>query len=375
MKRTPLYERHLHAGAKMVSFAGWEMPIQYHSILNEHLNVRKNGGIFDVSHMTKLVIKGSSALSFLEKLTCNTVSKIQIGQVQYNLFINEDGGVVDDITIYRVMDDEFFVVVNAANHSNVLNYLENNSKILNLEGNGLKIMDQSELWQQIAVQGPQAQKVLEEVLGYSLEKIAYFYFTDINNNANPFPLRISRTGYTGEDGFEVYASSEAIILLWDELVKKGESNHIQPAGLGARDGLRLEAFYPLYGNELNEAWTPVESGMGWAAKKKDPPYLGYTRIMQQKIDGPPGKVMGFRLNENGMARKGYTIFDESGEKKIAQVLSAAYSPLLKCCIGTAYLPDEFQAKKIIHVEVRKQLISADLHRGAFVEIKAGKTLT
>ena len=376
MRKTPLYSQHLQLGAKMVSFAGWQMPVQYASIIAEHLNVRQNAGIFDVSHMGKILLQGQRALEFIERLTCAVVAKMGFGQVQYNMLLNEQGGVVDDITIYRLQECEFFIVVNAANFSHVWQHLQRYCQEFGMsDTTAVQFSDETAAWQQVALQGPHAQSILEEVIDQNLAEIRYFHFADLRVTKHKYLMRISRTGYTGEDGFEIYAATDVILWLWQQVLQKGAAQGVQAAGLGARDGLRLEAFYPLYGQELNAEWTPVQSAMAWVVKKKEQPYLGYERIIQHKENAPPGKVIGFRLQESGLARQAYPVWDASRQRQIAQVLSAAYSPILKCGIGTLYLPHELQDTSEVQIKIRDRFVKAALHRGAFVPTSAGKSKT
>ncbi len=361
MKKVPLHAKHVAIGGRMIPFVGWEMPVQYTSIVEEHLCVRQNAGLFDVSHMAKLVITGNQALAFLQRLSCNELTKIQDGEVQYNLILNPQGGVVDDVTIYRCHDKEFFMVINAANHDKIYAYLKEQLFKLEFE---VEILDQSHSWSQLALQGPKADAILAEFIQQDLSHLKYFSFQDFHIDQSL--VRISRTGYTGEDGFEIYADTATILELWTKLLEQGKTLGLMPIGLGARDSLRLEAFYPLYGNELCEDWTPVESGLGWVVKQKHPPYLGYERILEHKKNGAPGKIRGFQLEDKGLARKGYVVWDQTGNKQISQVQSAAYSPILKAGIGSLYLPTEYGQDEFVQIEIRNKRIPAHLHSGAFV---------
>ena len=370
MKRTVLYEKHLSLGARMVPFAGWEMPIQYHSIVQEHLGVRQEAGLFDVSHMGEIMVKGRQALELLETLSCNDVSKLESGQVQYNCILNREGGIVDDILIYCLEPDVFFIVSNAANYEGLCSYIQDFAQQRGFEA---QISNESEKWQQLALQGPKAQIFLEEEIGQGLGDLAYFCFRDFTIEGHF--LRISRTGYTGEDGFEIYGDAAAILWLWEKLLagqSKTKGKSLLPAGLGARDSLRLEAFYPLYGQELNPERTPVESGLAWLVKRKKKTYLGYKLIMEHKKNGPPGRVLGFQLKAEGIARSGYSVWDNLGIKKISKVLSGAYSPILKKGIGSLYLPEQYTQLSQIQLEIRNKLIPAELCTGPFVKLNAGK---
>ena len=353
----------------MVPFAGWEMPIQYHSIVQEHLGVRQEAGLFDISHMGEITVKGSQALELLETLSCNNVSKLESGQVQYNCILNKGGGLVDDVLIYCLEPDSFFIVSNAVNYEELCSYLKAFADQRGLEA---QILDESKKWQQLALQGPKAQTILEEKIGQGLGALAYFCFKDFT--IEKYFLRISRTGYTGEDGFEIYGDTAAIVWLWEELLEHSKSKEIPllPAGLGARDSLRLEAFYPLYGQELNAERTPVESGLAWLVKPKKKPYLGYKRIMEHKKNGPPGRVLGFLLGGSALVRSGYPVWDNLGIKKIGTVLSGAYSPVLKKGIGSLYIPEQYTQVPHVQLEVRNKLLPARICRGPFVKLNAGE---
>lgn len=362
MKRTPLFELHQSLGARMVPFAGWEMPVQYSSIIEEHKAVRENAGIFDVSHMGEIIVSGEGALRFLDMVTCNRVASIEDGQVQYNAVVNEDGGLVDDITIYRLSSTEFFVCSNASNYEAV------EAHFRKYKPNDVTVINESEDWHQIALQGPNAESLLKKVTGVDPSEIYYFRFKDYESDDHL--LRISRTGYTGEDGFEIYSDVAAGVKLWEELLA---TNAVVPVGLGARDTLRLEAMYPLYGHELNATLTPVESGIGWIVKDKDEPYLGYERIMEHKKNGPPGRVVPLVLEEAGVPRDDYPVLDAGGAKELGRILSGTHSPSLGKGIGTAYLPAEAANEGTeLLVEIRKRRPRARVVKGPFVQGTAGR---
>ncbi len=368
LKQTPLFETHRELGGRMVPFAGWEMPVQYSSIIEEHGAVRERVGLFDVSHMGEIIVKGPESAGFLDKITCNEVASMEAGQVRYNAVLNKEGGLVDDITIYRVKDDEFFIVSNASNYESVTRHLKDFAS--STEAKGVEITDESNDWHLLALQGPFAQEVLEAQSGYALAKMKYYHFEDFSQDGET--IRISRTGYTGEDGFEIYSSPAAGLRIWKELLEAGKERGILPAGLGARDILRLEAFYPLYGHELNETWTPPQSGIGFIAKEKEIPYSGYEKIIDHKKNGPPGRVVGIALEGNGIPRDHYPVFDAAGENRLGEILSGAFSPTLKKGIGSAYLAAEHTEKGTrVQVEIRGRMVPAVVHRGPFHRGGAG----
>ena len=363
-RRTPLYDLHRDLGARMVPFAGYEMPVQYTSIIEEHHAVRNHAGLFDVSHMGEIVVSGADSARFLDSVTCNEVAALEPGRVQYNAVTNNGGGLVDDITIYCLSATEFFVVANASNHEAVTkHFLENKASY------EVDITNRSEDWHQLALQGPKSVEVLKQATGLDCKHLQYFSFEDVEHEGER--LRISRTGYTGEDGFEIYSEIETGVKLWRRLLANGTVG-IKPCGLGARDTLRLEARYPLYGHELNETWTPVESGIGFIVREKKAGFLGSERILAHKRSGAPGRVVGFTLETAGVPRDGFPVLDANG-KALGQVLSGTHSPTLKKGIGTTYVPiGESAAGTSLKIEVRGRALPARVLSGPFVRGSAGK---
>lgn len=257
-KKTPLYETHRNLGAKMIPFGGWDMPVQYSGIIAEHNATREAAGLFDVSHMGEIFITGDpkSILSFLESITCNSVASLSDSQVQYNAILNQNGGLVDDVTIYKFSSEKYMICSNASNYEAVTEHL-----LKHLPTSGVKVDNQSLQWHQIALQGPKANEIFSQFLRRDLDSIQYYRFMLFPYQGEE--IIISRTGYTGEDGFEIYSSVPIGLKLWNELLEFGKPFGLLPCGLGARDTLRIEAKYPLYGHELNDQWTPIESGIGW----------------------------------------------------------------------------------------------------------------
>lgn len=358
--KTPLYKQHVALGARITPFAGWDMPLYYSSIIEEHEAVRNKAGIFDISHMGTISLSGDDALALLEKVTCNDVSTMKLGQVRYNAILNDDGGLIDDITIYRKEEKNFTLIVNASNRERVLTRLQI------FATDSVKIEDLSPSLVLLALQGPMAEKILARLIGNDIREIRYYYFKLIQYQNEL--ITISRTGYTGEDGFEIYAPISSGTSIWENLLELGKTDGLIPSGLGARDILRLEALYPLYGHELSEEWTPVESGIGWIAKEKSIHYPGYQRIIDQKKNGSKHLVTGIIMDENGIPRESCKIFDASGEREIGRVLSGAYSPTLKKGIATAFLPIEFTKNgTLIQIELRSKKFRAHVHSGSFVQ--------
>ncbi|MCC5814587.1 MAG: glycine cleavage system aminomethyltransferase GcvT [Leptospira sp.] len=362
MKKTPLHSIHKELGAKMVPFGGWEMPVQYTGIIAEHLATRTKAGLFDVSHMGEIIVEGdpSAILTFLEKVTCNIVSGLKDGQVQYNAVVNENGGLVDDITLYRISEDKYFICSNASNYENVFSHFNKY-----IQDPKVTIKNESDQWHQIALQGPIANEILQDYLGVDLNSIAYYHFAYLEFNSEK--MIVSRTGYTGEDGFEIYSSIDSGIKIWQELLSRYKEKGLVPVGLGARDTLRMEARYTLYGHELPDDRTQTASGIGWIAKEKPAPYLGYERIIQDKKNGSELKTIGIVLQEPGVLREEYKIFNEEGSE-IGKTTSGTHSPSLKKSIGIALLNKEyFEDGKEVYVEIRGTKKKAITQKSAFVQ--------
>lgn len=360
MKRTPLYEEHKKRGAKIVSFAGWEMPIQYSSIIQEHLKTRAFAGLFDVSHMGEIFLEGNpdSLLPFLEKVTCNLVQSLKSNQVQYNAVVNENGGLVDDITLYKFSDSKYMICSNAANYDAVFEHLRKY-----LDSKEIEIRNESLNWHQLAIQGPKATSILESYLKKELSFIRYYHFEEVQLEGETIIL--SRTGYTGEDGFEIYSSPSLGIKIWKDLLEL--NSELIPVGLGARDTLRLEAKYPLYGHELNSERTPVESGIGWIVKEKTVPFLGMEKILQHKKQGTKYGICGLSLEESGVPRENYKVFNESNQE-IGYLTSGTYSPCLKKGIALAFIKTEYHKDgKEIFIEIRNEKKKAKVQTTPFIK--------
>lgn len=362
MKQTPLNSYHKDMGAKMVPFGGWDMPVQYTGIIAEHLATRTKAGLFDVSHMGEILVEGdpTEVLRFLEKMTCNTIDSMREGQVQYNAVVNEAGGLVDDITVYKISESKYFICSNASNYEKVYaHFLHYNTS------NAVSIRNESDRWHQIALQGPVANSIWEDYLGTNLKEIGYYRFAFLDHQGER--ILVSRTGYTGEDGFEIYTSIPLGIDIWKELLAKYKDHGLVPVGLGARDTLRIEAKYPLYGHELAEDRTPVTSGIGWIVKEKAQPYLGYDKIIGEKKNGSSQKTIGIRLTEPGVLREEYPLFSVDG-KPIGKTTSGTHSPSLKASIGMALVSQEFAKDgQEISVEIRGNLKKAILTTGKFIQ--------
>jgi aminomethyltransferase len=326
LRRTSLFDRHKALGAKMVPFAGWEMPVQYPTgILAEHHAVRSGTGIFDVSHMGEFEITGPDRNAFVNRVTSNDVSRLEPGGVQYSALLTPEGTFVDDCTVYR-FDDKLMIVVNASNTARAWEYI-----VAHKGGVNVRLKDISADVGLLAVQGPRAEEVLRPLAGTPLGDIAYYHFT-VGKIAGA-QCFISRTGYTGEDGFELYCRDRDSVDLWDAITAAGA----QPVGLGARDTLRLEMGYPLYGNDIDDTVTPLEAGLGWIVKlDKGAPFVGDAALRAQKQRGVTRRLVGFRLQGRGFPRRGFPVHHAGREVDI--VRSGTMSPSLGVGIGTTYLP-------------------------------------
>ena len=330
LKKTPLNAVEKELGGKMVDFGGWELPVQYSGILEEHEAVRTKAGVFDVSHMGEITVKGPQALEFLQKTTSNDVSQLTDGRAQYTGLLYPNGTFVDDIIIYRIAEHEYFIVVNASNADKDLAWFRSQQEILDVA-----VVNESANWAQLAIQGPDAEKKLQPLTDIHLSKIKYYRFE--RGNVDHAPAIVSRTGYTGEDGFEVYIAPDHAPKLMKKLVHEG----VKPCGLGARDTLRLEAKMALYGNDIDATTTPLEADLGWIVKIDKGDFFGRDVLQRESAEGPRRKLVGFEMVDRGIARHGYSIVD--GGEEIGVVTSGTQSPTLKKPIGLAYLPLEKSA--------------------------------
>jgi len=338
MKRTPLYESHLKAGARMVPFAGWEMPVQFSSITAEHNAVRSAAGIFDVGHMGVVEFKGPDALPFIQYITTNDASKLSDYQAQYSIACNEKGGAVDDLLIYR-LPDKFIIIANASNTEQDLAWFEKMRAAKDFE---VKIIHQTHI-SLLSLQGPKAEAIATKIIGQDLssyKRNRCFMWGDI---------LVSRTGYTGEGGFEFFANKNEVVELWNKLLAEGAT----PCGLGARDTLRLEAALPLYGHEYDDQTSPVEAGYGWAVKLDKGEFVGRAALKKQKEAVPVKRLVGVELEEKGIPREGYEIFsDREMQQKIGHITSGTLSPTLQKAIGLAFLRTSIGNPPAVYVNIR-----------------------
>ncbi|GLH64976.1 glycine cleavage system aminomethyltransferase GcvT [Parageobacillus sp. G301] len=351
LKRTPLFAVYERYGAKTIDFGGWELPVQFSSIKEEHEAVRTRAGLFDVSHMGEFVVKGRGSLAFLQKMMTNDVSKLTDGRAQYSLMCYEDGGTVDDLLIYKKADGHYLLVVNAANIEKDFEWLHDH-----LFGD-VELVNISQEIAQLALQGPLAEQVLQKLTNTDLSAIKFFSFQD-DININGVKALVSRTGYTGEDGFEIYCRREDAVTLWESILEAGKEEGVLPCGLGARDTLRFEATLPLYGQELSKDITPIEAGLGFAVKtNKDADFIGKDVLKKQKEEGTARKLVGIEMIDKGIPRHGYKVF-ANGEE-IGFVTTGTQSPTLKKNIGLALIKTEFtEMDTEVEVEIRGKRLKA-----------------
>ncbi len=328
LKRTPLFEEHRLLGARLVEFGGWEMPVQYSGILDEHRAVRTRAGLFDVSHMGEFGVSGAGALAFLQRLVPNDVARLALNQALYTQLCRPDGGVVDDLLIYHLAESAYLLVVNAGNIEKDFAWVQNQSA-----GFDLQVVNQSAETALLALQGPEALAILQPLTLVDLAAIGYYHCEP--SVVSGVSCLISRTGYTGEDGFELYCSADEVVALWQDLLAAGKEHGLVPAGLGARDTLRLEAALCLYDHELTEQTNPLEAGLGWTVKLAKGDFIGHDALAKLKAEGVRRKLVGIELVERGVARGGYAIYD--GERQVGTLTSGAPSPTLNKNIGLGYV--------------------------------------
>ena len=352
MKKTALYKKHIELGAKMVPFAGYQMPVQYSGVTTEHLNVRENVGVFDVSHMGEFIVSGENALSLIQKVSSNDASKLFPGRAQYAYLPNDNGGVVDDLLIYMLSDDKFLLVVNASNIEKDWNWINKQNDV------GAELENISDEMSLLAIQGPKAEEMLQQLTNHNLGQIKFYHFTQgsIGGVEN---VIISATGYTGSGGFELYVNNNDAEKLWDAILSIGSSYGLFPAGLAARDTLRLEMGYCLYGNDIDDHTSPISAGLGWVTKFNKT-FVNDQQLKDQKENGVDEKLVAFKLLERGIPRKDYKIVDENNIE-IGRVTSGTMGPSVKLSIGLGYVKTKYaNIGSSIYLRIRNKLISAEV---------------
>lgn len=349
LERTPLHSVHCASGAKMVDFGGWDMPVQYSSILEEHHSVRKAAGLFDVSHMGEIEIRGPQALQLVEFVSTNAAARLKTGQAHYSALLYDHGGFVDDILVHKVSDDHFFLCVNAANQAKDFAHIRAHNNF------DAEVDFASERYAQIAVQGPRALEILQKLTPAKLSEIKYYWFAD--GEVSGVPARIARTGYTGEDGFEIYISPAEAPRLWNELLEAGSPFGIKPCGLGARNTLRLEAKMALYGHELTASINPFEADLGWIVKMDKGDFVGRSALQKSLDAGLSRKLVGFEMTGRGIGRDGYEVWIAG--QPAGWVTSGGPSPSLNKNIGLCYLPLDTAVPGVeIEIIIRNQPAAA-----------------
>lgn len=358
--QTPLYDQHVELGARMTGFGGFEMPVQYTSITDEHLAVRNAAGMFDVSHMGEFLVSGPEAGAFVQHLVSNDVTQLYDGRAMYSVMCNEAGGIVDDLLVYRLAGDRFMLVVNAANIEKDWNWaVSQNRTDADLENISAEVA-------LIAVQGPAASAIVQSITSVELAGLKSYHFTEAASS-DPFsgPVRlISHTGYTGERGFELYVSAEGAVALWRALLDAGREAGLKPAGLGARDTLRLEAGYCLYGNDIDDTTNPFEAGLGWITKLEKGDFVGSAALRQIKEAGIDRRLVAFVMKDRGIPRHDYPIL-EAGGQVIGAVTSGSQSPVLNAGIGMGYVPNDSAYRtpgSNLFVEVRGKRLAAEVRK-------------
>lgn len=353
LKRTPLYDAYAKYGAKTIDFGGWELPVQFSSIVLEHEAVRTKAGLFDVSHMGEVEVKGPGALYYLQRLVTNDVSRLEANQAQYAAMCYPDGGTVDDLLVYKFSDDHYLLVINAGNIDKDVAWMQQNLT------ENVTIENISPQVAQLAIQGPLAEHILQKLTDTDLSQIGFFRFQR-NVLIDGVSTLVSRTGYTGEDGFEIYLPGDKAVGLWDKLLETGAPEGLVPCGLGARDTLRFESKLPLYGQELSEEITPIEAGIGFAVKvDKEIPCIGNDVLKEQKTNGAPRKLVGIEMIDRGIPRTHYPVY--LGVEAIGEVTTGTQSPTLKKNVGLALIKSEHAALGTeLEVEIRGKRLKAKI---------------
>jgi aminomethyltransferase len=365
VKHTPFFSFHVKEGAKMVPFAGFEMPVEYAGVRHEHRNVRENMGVFDVSHMGEIWIKGEGAQNLVQKLTTNDIQKLGPGMIQYSCFPNETGGIVDDLLVYAFAMDTYLLVVNAANIQKDYQWIMEHNQV------GATVENVSDEMAQLAVQGPGARALLQELTDTDLGDIPYYHFRT-GKLAGVENVILSHTGYTGAGGFEVYMDREHAPKIWEALFDAGREKGLEPAGLAARDTLRLEMGFCLYGNDILDTTSPIEAGLGWITKfTEGNEFINRAALEQQKAEGPQRKLVGFVLKDRGIPRQHYPILNGEGEE-IGQVTSGTMSPMTGQGIGMGYVQKAYAARgSELFIAVRNKRLAAEVVRPPFFQSNAG----
>jgi aminomethyltransferase len=359
LKRTPLHQTHVDLGARMVPFGGWSMPVQYSGVVDEHVTVRTKVGLFDVSHMGEVELRGPRALEVANELITNDLSKAVDGQAIYTAMCKPDGGIVDDLVVYRFSSEHVFICVNAANREKDFAWMQAHV------GGRCDLVDRGDEFAQIAVQGPNAFALVQALTPAPLAGVGTYRFT--TGPVAGIDAIISRTGYTGEDGFELYVAADRGPALWAALTEAGQPFGVKPAGLGARDALRLEMKYALYGNDIDETTHPLEAGLGWVTKLDKPHFVGRDALLAIKAAGVTRKLVGLELTGRGIARHGYPVVSPADGAKIGEITSGTMGPSLEKAIAMAYVPAALSTVGTrVDVEIRGKPVEARVAKTPFL---------
>jgi aminomethyltransferase len=357
-RRTPLYEAHRRAQGKLVDFAGWELPVQFKGIVEEHTAVRTAAGLFDVSHMGEVLVSGPKALEATQRLLTNDVARLADGQAGYAGLLYDSGGFVDDVIVYRFHPEKFLIVINGAN-------VEKDVAWIKAHSFGAQIDDLSDEYAQLAVQGPKAASIVQALTRSDLSKVRWYHHAGEGQVAG-VGCFIARTGYTGEDGFELYCAPRDAVTLWDALLERGSKDGLVPVGLGARDSLRLEMKYALYGNDIDADHTPLEAGLGWTVKMGKGDFIGRAALEKQQSEGVARKLVGFTTTDKGIPRHGYPVLKDG--RPVGVVTSGTMSPSLKKPVGMAYVPAALSAEgSTFDVEIRGRPVPAVVVKTPFYQ--------
>lgn len=358
LRRTPLFPLYEKQGAKTIDFGGWDLPVQFSSILKEHEAVRTQAGLFDVSHMGEFTVKGEGALTFLQQLLTNDISKLEDGQALYALMCYTDGGVVDDLLVYKLKDHDYMLVVNASNIDKDFEWLQKHVE------DGVVLTNVSDEMSLIALQGPLAERIMSKVCDAPVGALGSYRFLQDVQIGESVAL-VSRTGYTGEDGFEIYTDNESVLKVWELLLETGAEDGLIAAGLGARDTLRFEAKLPLYGQELSPTTTPIEAGLGFFVKLDKGDFIGREVLLEQKTNGAPRKLVGIEMIDRGIPRSHYPVYDKD-DRQIGEVTTGTQSPTLKTNIGLALVETAFSPLGTeVYVEIRGKRLKAVVIKAPF----------
>lgn len=353
LRKTALYDIHNKYGGKIIDFSGWQLPVQYEGLTPEHEATRNHAGLFDVSHMGEVEVKGKDAFKFVQYLVTNNVATLEDNQILYTFMCYEHGGVVDDLLVYRFNEEHFYLVINASNVEKDFEWMQKNASDFDVE-----LTNISDKVAQLAIQGPNAQEILQKLTKTDLSEIKFFY-CDRKVLLDGVECLVSRTGYTGEDGFEIYLDPEYAPQIWEKLMEEGKDLGIKPVGLGARDTLRFEATLPLYGNELSKDITPLEAGLGFFVKLDNDNFIGKEALVKQKEEGLKRKIVGFEMSDKGIPRHGYEVIIDGEEAGFVTTGYAA--PTVKKNIGFAMVPIEYSKLGTpIEIKVRKRILKAEV---------------